>query len=397
MEDKMVDFLDDRFISQKNIEDETENEDDIEDVQSLNFSDMAITGTDWTVETIANQISHGNIDLNPSFQRRNAWSNKFKSKFIESLFLGLPIPQIILAEKKDKRGQFIVIDGKQRLLSLQQFFTSSDNKNSFKISGLEILSKFNHMSYNDIQMKGFYDDINAFNNQTIRTVVIRKWKDVRELYLLFLRLNTGSVKLSPQELRQALYPGAFIEFINEQSGVNKKLQKMLNINKPDFRMRDVEIFIRYFAFYFFAKEYRGSMQRFLDYTCKHLNEKYERESSTIVAAVEKFNISVDLVNDVFGENAFKKYKNGKYESRYNRAVIDIMLYYFSKDLDTEMIKKKKKEIKEGFEKLCNKDTNFVSSLEVSTKSRDSISYRFGTWANFLSNILDVTLISPYSI
>lgn len=87
------------------------------------------------------------------------------------------------------------------------------------------------MTYSDILSGMYYDDIDAFNNQTIRTVVIKNWKYVEILYLLFLRLNTGSVKLSPQELRQALYPGKFIDYINSTAVESASLKRMLNIKK----------------------------------------------------------------------------------------------------------------------------------------------------------------------
>ena len=183
---------------------ENESEEDIRNIGKLSFSDLAVTGTDWTVETIVNQIRKKNIQLDPSFQRRDAWSQKVKSRFIESLFLGLPIPQIILAEQKGKKGKFIVIDGKQRLLSLQQFVLPNEGEKPLKLSGLEIRAEFNQKTYSEIESNLFFNEIDAFNNQTIRTVVIKNWKNVEVLYLLFLRLNTGSIKLSPQELRQAL-------------------------------------------------------------------------------------------------------------------------------------------------------------------------------------------------
>ena len=131
-----------------------------------------------------------------------------------------------------------------------------------KLSGLDIFSKFNRMTYSDILSGMYYDDIDAFNNQTIRTVVIKNWKYVEILYLLFLRLNTGSVKLSPQELRQALYPGKFIDYINSTAVESASLKRMLNIKKADFRMRDVEILIRYFAFYFYIYIIFFSLQYF---------------------------------------------------------------------------------------------------------------------------------------
>lgn len=373
---------------------DNENEEDINNISKMSFSDLAVTGTDWTVETLVGQIKKGNIQLNPSFQRRDAWSGQVKSRFIESIFLGLPIPQIILAEQKGKKGKFIVIDGKQRLLSLKQFALPDDNESALKLTGLDVLSKFNRMSYQDILDKLYYDEIDAFNNQTIRTVVIKNWKNVEVLYLLFLRLNTGSIKLSPQELRQALYPGKFIDYVNKESSTNKYLQKMMNIKKADFRMRDVEIMIRYFSFYFFADKYTGSMQNFLDMTCEKLNNSFDALSMEIKKAVENFNSAVDLTFRVFEhEAAFKKFKNGKYEDRYNRAVIDIMLYYFSK-ADKEHILIKKSQIVKAFETLCSEDLQFISSLETTTKSLPSVHYRFEKWGKELSTITEEALNIP---
>lgn len=387
--------LEDDSVNLGQFQSDNESEEDIRDVGKLSFSDLAVTGTDWTVETIISQIKKGNIQLDPSFQRRDAWSNKVKSKFIESLFMGLPIPQIILAEQKDKKGKFIVIDGKQRLLSLKQFALPDKAEDALKLSGLEVLSKFNRMTYTDIENGLFFDDIDAFNNQTIRTVVIKNWKYVEVLYLLFLRLNTGSVKLSPQELRQALYPGEFIEFVNLESSRNRCLQKMLNIKKADFRMRDVEIMIRYFAFRFFAKEYSGSMQNFLDITCDKLNRCFANNQLALDTAITTFDTAVNIVFEIFGDkNAFCKFKGTKYEEKYNRAVIDIMLYYFAQTRDKENIVALADEIRSAFETLCASDQEFLSSLESTTKSIRAVHYRFRKWGEVLVRITGENLSIP---
>lgn len=374
---------------------ENENEADIQGIETLSFSDIAVTGTDWTVETIISQIKRGNIQLDPSFQRRDAWSNRVKSRFIESLFLGLPIPQIILAEHKDRKGKFIVIDGKQRLLSLKQFALPDDGEKSLKLSGLEVLSKFNRMTYSDIANGIHCDDVDAFTNQTIRTVVIKNWKNVEVLYLLFLRLNTGSIRLSPQELRQALYPGEFIEFMNEETGKNEYLQRMLDISKPDFRMRDVEILIRYLAFNFFATDYSGSMQNFLDMTCDKLNKSYDVMKTELKETILTFNRSIELVFSIFGENkAFRKFKNGKYEKKYNRAVIDIMLFYFSQIRNFDAITAYGQTICNEFELLCTSDSTFLSALETTTKSLAAVHYRFRKWGEKLKDITGEDLSIP---
>lgn len=102
-----------------------------------------VTGTDWTTETIVSQLTRGNIQLNPRFQRRDAWKQDRKSRFIESLIVGLPIPQIVLAEAKRQRGKFIVLDGKQRLLTILQFWGNGEGTNNeYRLSGSRI--KDNH-------------------------------------------------------------------------------------------------------------------------------------------------------------------------------------------------------------------------------------------------------------
>jgi hypothetical protein len=234
-------FLQDDFIEDM---EQNESEDDLGDLSKDVMSQAVVTGTDWTTETILNQINKGNIILNPKFQRRDAWTQKRKSKFIESLFLGLPIPQLVLAERHDVRGKFIVLDGKQRLLSMRQFAAEKDDPQykQLKLSGLEVRKDLNGKTLTDLlDDLDFYNDVSAFENQPVRTVMIKNWPNESFLYHVFLRLNTGSVSLSPQELRQALHPGPFVEFVDKGSRESLVLRDILNSKKPDFRMRDAEL------------------------------------------------------------------------------------------------------------------------------------------------------------
>src|SRR5688572_2935664 len=108
----------------------------------------SLSSSDWTVETILSQMRRGNIQLNPGFQRRDAWTDERKSGFVESLMLGLPIPQLVLAEHGTERGKYIVIDGKQRLLTLRRFSAPSPNGQEPQVpplilTGLKSLSELN--------------------------------------------------------------------------------------------------------------------------------------------------------------------------------------------------------------------------------------------------------------
>ena len=80
--------------------------------------DISVIPNDFNVTTIYNLIDSGAIEM-PVFQRNYIWDVKRASKFIESLVLGLPIPQIFLYQKA--RNKFLVIDGQQRLLTIYYF------------------------------------------------------------------------------------------------------------------------------------------------------------------------------------------------------------------------------------------------------------------------------------
>src|SRR5215472_16456348 len=87
--------------------DEEADEQDVAEQLAPGTTAAVVSATDWTTETVVSQLKRRNIQLNPRFQRRDAWRRDRKSRFIESLIVGLPIPQIVLAESKKDRGKFI--------------------------------------------------------------------------------------------------------------------------------------------------------------------------------------------------------------------------------------------------------------------------------------------------
>jgi hypothetical protein len=263
-----------------------------------------VNGKDWTIETIVSQLQRKNILLNPGFQRRDAWSRERKSLFIESLIVGLPIPQIVLAESKSNRGKFIVLDGKQRLLSILQFWGLADGDNNrYSLSGLTIRTDLKRKDFAALSTDPPLEpDFNSLCNQTIQTVVILGWKDTSFLHTVFLRLNTGSLKLSPQELRQALQPGKFSDYIDIAAGESKGLRGILRTSAPDPRMRDTEILARYLSFYFFANDYPGRMKDFLDSSFEILNKCWDDKEESLKDAVANFELGVSDLDRVFGSS-----------------------------------------------------------------------------------------------
>src|SRR4051812_39263570 len=129
--------------------DEDESAEGEDDLVSREDEEAATTTVDWTVETVLSQMRKQRIDLSPSFQRRDAWTRIAKSRYIESLVQRYPVPQIVLAEESG--GKYLVIDGKQRLLSIRQFCADPDERRDaewldekFKLTGLTEAKKLNN-------------------------------------------------------------------------------------------------------------------------------------------------------------------------------------------------------------------------------------------------------------
>lgn len=355
-----------------------EDEDDLLNQKYQKYNEAVMWGTDWTTETIVSQLEKGNIDLNPDFQRRNAWKDEQKSALIESLILGVPVPQIILAERKDKKNAYIVIDGKQRLLSILNFYSKKEEEKSapLKLKGLKILTQLNGKTFTDIEEDAILCDfLPQLENQTIRTIIIKAWPDENYLYTVFLRLNTGSLKLSPQELRQALHPGLFLNYINEYTMKENPIRDILKIKAPDKRMRDVEFLLRYFAFKNYMNLYDGSLKTFLDTTCKELNSRWENESNEIQNQLNELENAIIFTKEVFGDDSFKVYNNG-YEKLLNRTIFDVFVIYFSNKENRNVLNNKRSEIKNAFENLMSSDKDFLLYTAVSTKNKNRTLYRF---------------------
>ncbi|MCW2948895.1 MAG: hypothetical protein JWR24_5612 [Actinoallomurus sp.] len=378
-------------------------EDDQEAVDPGVIGQAVVTDTAWTTETLLSQLRRGNIQLNPRFQRRDAWDRTRKSKFIESLILALPIPQLVLAEDKKRRGSFIVLDGKQRLLALRQFAagssfgatTDDEDFTNLRLSGLDVRQDLRLTTLEKLEdLSERIDDLNSFLNQTIRTVVVRSWPNEEFLNLVFLRLNTGSVKLSPQELRQALHPGPFTDFLDDHSATSTALQLALKISRPDFRMRDVEILLRYFAFQNFLDDYRGDLKKFLDRTVERLNGYWTKRESEIRRQASECDAAIEFTIRIFNNNAFFRWSDGKYERRFNRAVFDIMVYYFANAEVRNAAERRLHDIEPAFQMLCERDANFVEAIQTTTKSIGATYHRLSAWGNVLSDALDIPLTIP---
>lgn len=370
-------------------------EDAAELARSKDLTDynISIAARDWTVETIVQQVKQGNIDLDPAFQRRNAWRDTRRSRLIESFILGFPVPQIVLAENPHKKRSFIVIDGKQRLMTIAGFYLP-EYRGYWSVpalSGLNILDDLNEVLIDTfLSDSDFLEERRQLNNADIRTAVITGFKDEDVLYDIFYRINTGSVPLSSQELRQVLNRGHFSKYLLEITTEPNPLWKVLGIDSPDPRLRDVELLLRLVAWRANPEKYVGNMKPFLDDTMKALNKSWDQKKVAVEVLVGDLISGIELALSVFGTHVGRKFKDGRFERSLNRAVFEVQAYYFSFPNVRVAVRKHGGQVLPGFRSL-SEDKDFTASIESTTKSIENYRVRFEKYADMLERALGVVV------
>ena len=369
------------------------NDEDSDGPSEINqFGQAVLWATDWTVETVLAQLRRQNIELNPRFQRRDAWSRIAKSRFIESIILGLPIPQVVLAESREERGRYIILDGKQRLLSLMQFAgTAEGTVNKFSLSGLEVRTDLSRKRFRNLEEDAFLrPELNAFLNHTIRTIVIRNWPSLSFLHVVFQRLNTGSLKLSPQELRQAVAPGPFTYFVDDITIDAVETRHLLGNSRPDPRMRDVELIVRAISFKHRLVEYTGRMKDFLDDTCIYFNDNWNQLEAQASASAQDFLDGIRCLEEIFG---YDKIARKLHSKLFNRSIFDPLIY-FAMDQNTRgLMADYADRVKNAYDAVIQ-DQEFQAAVESDTAGIPHTEVRFRVWGRALAEAIGQSIQIP---
>ena len=368
------------------------NDEIIEDVSTEGESDLVVYSRDWTIATIISQIEQKNIDLNPKFQRRNVWDDARRSKLIESLVAGLPVPEIVLAEDPKKRKAFIVIDGKQRLLTIAGFVDPTMNYwSKAELKKLKLLDDLNSTTYEQLKTDpALADEFREFMNADVRCTIISNFQSDDALYDIFYRLNTGSVPLSTQELRQVLHKGPFADYLVSITNSPQPIHAVLGLSGPDTRLKDVEIVLRFIAVVIFGKKYRGNLKKFLDDVMEWVTNDWARFKPRIESAYNELNTAITNLREVLGINLVgRKFVDGAWESRFNRVLFEVEAFYFRLIPPARLTVGKKKFVT-GLQKLFE-EPDFRSSVETTTKTNDRYELRFKRFQRLVNSSFGTTI------
>ena len=375
------------------------NNDMIEDMAqtgaSPDLNSLVVYSRDWTVETIYNQIKQENIDLNPQFQRRNAWNDDKKTRLIESLITGMPVPEVVFAEHPKKKRSFIVIDGKQRLLTIAGFMDPAFEywrKPALKGTQLTVRQDLDGLTYDRMERESAYaDELREFLNADMRCTVVSNYESAEILYNIFYRLNTGSVPLSSQELRQALNKGPFADYLMEITNELQPIHRVLKRNEPDPRLRDVEMIVRFMVFVMFSSEYKGNLRRFLDDKMKYITEHWKEYKEQIEQVYSDFNRSIGKLEEILGRESIGRiYPPRRWGGTLNKTLFEVEAYYFM-HLDDKVINGKEQHFRTELEKFCGESISFRESIQIATTNPERYTSRYTLFCDFINKTFETDI------
>jgi hypothetical protein len=260
------------------------------DESEIKEYDITASPNDFNILTLHSFIESGAVKI-PGFQRNFVWDLKRASKLIESVIIGLPVPQIFLYE--ESRNKFLVIDGQQRLMSLYYFIKGRFPRKEKRVQLREIFDEQSKIPDAILEDDTFFGKFNlqlphqppgqpnklnglnyatleeyktTFDLRTIRNVIIKQNApegDNSSIFEIFNRLNSGGMNLTPQEIRISLYHSPFYEML-QRLNLNPAWRQLLGLPQPDLHMKDLEIVLRGFAMFLDGQNYRPSMASFLN-------------------------------------------------------------------------------------------------------------------------------------
>lgn len=328
---------------------------------------------DLVVESLIEQIKGNTVFLRPlserpSFQRRYVWTDKLASRLIESILLNVPIPPCYLSQNEE--FELDVIDGQQRLFSIYRFL-----ENQFPLSSLEVLKELNGLR--------FYEIPNKLQRQlkthTLRCILITNESHPEIKFDVFERLNTNTVPLNAQELRNCIYRGGLNTLLKDAI-VYAPWIKILGKKEPDKRMRDEELVLRFFAFHIHGiATYRTPLKHWLNYTAKQ-GGKYPPQRVAELKAIWEKTIDVSLVwfdpKECFRRQGFKAI---------NRALFDLIANTAS-GVEVERARDIRQQFRAKYQSLL-KDSEFLDLISRAVDHTKRTKRRFELWNSKIGEII----------
>ncbi|KVK99765.1 DUF262 domain-containing protein [Burkholderia territorii] len=359
-------------------------EEDVEDLDEVNEvipTTYTITsyGADYPVDGLVKRLENGDIvvplfnmpaapgEQAVGFQREFVWTRSQCDRFVESLLLGLPVPGIFLV--KEASGRLLVLDGQQRLRTLQYFYDGLIQGKEFALDNVQ--AKWRGRTYKTLEV----DDRRRLDDSIIHATIVRQDEpsdDLSSVYMIFERLNSGGTFLQPQEIRVALYHGKLATLL---SSLNENESWRALYGKKSARLKDLELILRFFALYYQAATYKRPMKEFLNrYMASNINLQSVGEETLrplFVAMTEAIHQSI-------GVRAFRL------KTAINAAVADSIMVGVARRLAAGPVSNPE-DFKAAYEFLL-KDDEYLKTIGRSTADEEFVRLRLERSTNAFAKV-----------
>lgn len=331
-------------------------------------------GADYDVAGFVARLQRGDIII-PPFQRGYVWHLPEASRFIESILLGLPVPGVFLAKDSDT-NKLLVIDGQQRLRTLQYFiegvFNPKNGEKSQKVFELtKVAKQFVGFSYRELSDS----DRRKINDYVIHATIVKQDKpsnDDTSIYHIFERLNTTGQRLSPQEIRVAVYRGLLLDLIEE---LNENYEWRQLFGKINPRLKDRELILRFLAFNADAKSYERPLGEFLSkFASKNRNPKPKE----LEAFRNSFCSTIKIIFDSLGTEAFRPAR------ALNVAVFDSVMLGVARRLDLGTVHKPD-QLKTAYHNLIS-NKKYIDAVTGPTADKSLVDTRIDLATEAFANV-----------
>lgn len=255
---------------------------------------------EYPVEVIVDKYLNGkdedeNEIFVPDYQREFVWPNDRRSKFIESVLIGLPIPYIFVADVGRGEGRLEIVDGSQRIRTLAAFLGDE-----FELTGLKKLKKLNGFLFSDLPTARQ----RRFKRRTIRLIELTERADEAVRRDIFERINTGSLLLNDMEQRWGIKEGPLLEFIRE-CATNPLFKKLAPLSDAvELRRERDEFVLRFFAY---LDNYLKFDKRVVEFLDEYLEANQPGFNATRADSMRaEFQRMLDFVDRYFAPKGFRK-------------------------------------------------------------------------------------------
>lgn len=299
-----------------------------------------------SIGEIINMYQNEEIEINPDFQRYYRWEIEQKSKLIESILLGIPIPPIFVYQRKD--GVWEVVDGLQRISTVLEFRgvlkKNDELRPPLKLEKTKMLTKLDDVIWDTLE-----DELKLFFKRAkLKFEIIQHSSDPDAKFEVFERLNTGGSFLSYQEVRNCMLIMSNKDMFRWLADLaeNSDFQECISLSDRLIdEQYDKELVLRYISCMHFSLE-KMDVNEYLTESLKKIADDkdfdFEGEKT-------KFNSLFIILKKALGEQVFKRYGDGAFKGKFLESAFEAITVGVASNMgdydeavtsDVEMLRKK---------------------------------------------------------